>query len=93
MTGNHLVSQMKTGQVNLLVGTDDDVIRLRELLIAKEQPSCFSVSLLKLTVMSIVTFGIYELYWFYKNWNLINQREKIKNSAFLASNFCLFFLL
>ena len=28
----------------------------------------FTASTLKLTVMSICTFGLYELYWFYKNW-------------------------
>jgi len=26
-------------------------------------------------VMATVTFGIYELYWFYKNWKLIKQRS------------------
>ncbi len=38
------------------------------------QPLFFPVSPLKLVVMSTVTFGIYELYWFYKNWKLIKQR-------------------
>lgn len=28
----------------------------------------------KLVLMSVCTFGIYELYWFYKNWVLIKQR-------------------
>jgi hypothetical protein len=83
---------MKKVEDNLLVGRDDDAIRLRELLIARDQPSCFPVSLLKLTVMSIATLGIYELYWFYKNWNLIKQREKIKMApfwrAFFAYLFC-----
>jgi len=30
------------------------------------QPIFFPVSRLKLVIMSTVTFGIYELYWFYK---------------------------
>jgi hypothetical protein len=38
------------------------------------QPLFFPVSPLKLIVMSTVTFGIYELFWFYKNWKLIKQR-------------------
>jgi len=38
------------------------------------QPIFFPVSPLKLVVMSTVTLGIYELYWFYKNWKLIKQR-------------------
>jgi hypothetical protein len=31
-------------------------------------PMYFPVSRLKLAVMSTCTLGIYELYWFYKNW-------------------------
>lgn len=34
----------------------------------------FTTSTFKLAVMSICTFGIYELYWFYKNWVLIKER-------------------
>jgi uncharacterized protein DUF4234 len=35
----------------------------------------FAVSLPKFVVMSVVTFGIYELYWAYKNWMLIKARS------------------
>ena len=35
----------------------------------------FSTSTFKLAVMSICTFGTYELYWFYKNWMLIKERN------------------
>ncbi|MGN8224630.1 hypothetical protein [Gracilimonas sp. BCB1] len=38
------------------------------------EPYFFSVSNFKLVLMSICTFGIYELYWFYKNWELIKKR-------------------
>jgi hypothetical protein len=34
----------------------------------------FAVALPKFVVMSIVTFGIYEIYWAYKNWMLIKAR-------------------
>lgn len=34
----------------------------------------FTASPLKVVVMSVCTFGFYELYWFYKNWVLIKQR-------------------
>tara|TARA_R110002072_G_scaffold156742_1_gene307269 strand:+ start:4565 stop:5863 length:1299 start_codon:yes stop_codon:yes gene_type:complete len=34
----------------------------------------FTTSSLKLALMSVCTFGIYELYWFYKNWVLIKER-------------------
>ena len=37
-------------------------------------PYFFTTSTLKLTLMSICTLGFYELYWFYKNWALIEER-------------------
>ncbi|MGD0651193.1 MAG: hypothetical protein ABSA97_08660 [Verrucomicrobiia bacterium] len=56
------------------------------------QPIFFPVTPLKLVAMSIVTFGIYEIYWFYKNWKLIKQRTD-RNiipfwRAFFAVIFC-----
>lgn len=35
----------------------------------------FTASTFKLSIMSICTFGIYELFWFYKNWVLIKERS------------------
>lgn len=60
--------------------------------IAVQAPMYFPVSLTKLVVMSFCTFGLYEIYWFYKNWSLINQRED-KNimpvlRTFFAGIFC-----
>lgn len=34
----------------------------------------FDVSVAKLIVMSIFTFGIYQAYWFYRNWQLAKER-------------------
>jgi hypothetical protein len=52
----------------------------------------FPVSLLKLVVMSICTFGVYELYWFYKNWTAIKERAEPEivplGRAFFAPLFC-----
>jgi hypothetical protein len=39
-----------------------------------QHPYFFTPSTLKLVLMSVCTFGIYELYWFYKNWVLIKAR-------------------
>lgn len=36
----------------------------------------FTTSTLKLVLMSICTLGIYELFWFYKNWVLIKKRTE-----------------
>lgn len=38
------------------------------------EPYFFTTAPLKFVVMSICTFGLYELYWFYKNWVLIRNR-------------------
>jgi hypothetical protein len=35
----------------------------------------YSVSTPKLVILSLTTFGIYELYWFYQNWKRIQQQS------------------
>ena len=59
--------------------------------IPEGQPVFFAVSPLKLVVMSTVTFGIYELYWFYKNWKLIKQRTDSNIMPFWRAFFGVFF--
>ncbi len=39
-------------------------------------PVFFPVSRRKLVVLSIFSLGIYEMYWFYKNWVLLKQRTR-----------------
>jgi hypothetical protein len=55
-------------------------------------PMYFPVSVVKLAVMSLCTFGIYELYWFYKNWSAIQERGEPEimpfGRAFFAPFFC-----
>ena len=34
----------------------------------------FDVSVLKLIVMSTVTFNLYQIYWFYRNWRIAKER-------------------
>src|SRR5258708_1698326 len=46
------------------------------------EPLFFSVSLLKLLVMSTVTLGLYDLYWFYKNWTFVKERTARDISPF-----------
>lgn len=38
------------------------------------RPIFFPVSITKLLVMSVCTLGLYELYWFYENWRLVQAR-------------------
>ena len=38
-------------------------------------PAFFAVSKAKLVVMSVFTWGLYQIYWFYKNWQAVEQQE------------------
>ena len=54
-------------------------------------PFCFPVSKSKLIVMSLCTYGIYEIYWFYKNWKLIKERHGRKIRPFWRAFFSVLF--
>src|ERR1700722_8420739 len=43
-----------------------------------EYTAFFYVSPLKLVVMSITTLGIYQLFWFYKNWTYVHDHTSKK---------------
>ena len=47
----------------------------------------FTASTFKLAVMSICTLGLYELYWFYKNWDFIEERTGQDISPFWRAFF------
>jgi hypothetical protein len=56
-----------------------------------EKPLYFPVSRSKLIVMSLCTFGIYETYWFYKNWQCIKDREVKRIRPFWRAIFSVLF--
>lgn len=58
---------------------------------ASEAPF-FAVSALKFIVLTIVTIGFYELYWFYKNWQRIRDRERLSIRPFWRAFFAIFFV-
>lgn len=39
------------------------------------EPPFFAVSLFKLAIMSVCTAGLYEVYWYYRQWKRIKDRE------------------
>lgn len=51
----------------------------------------FPVSIAKFVVLSVCSLGIYDLYWFYKNWQLVRAREKSDISPFWRTTFAYFF--
>lgn len=47
----------------------------------------YCVSALKLSILSFATFGLYELFWFYKNWALVKARSGRDISPFWRAFF------
>ncbi len=59
---------------------------------AAATPPFFAVTTEKLAVMSVATMGLYLMYWFYRNWRLIEARERSPMMAILRSLFAIFFV-
>jgi len=55
------------------------------------QPAFFPVSESKLFWMYLLSFGLYAIYWFYKNWKLQQPRMQKRINAPLRSLFFIFF--
>ena len=51
----------------------------------------FPVSLVKLVVMNLCTWGVYQYYWFYENWKLIQKREGSDISPFWRTCFAVIY--
>ena len=56
-----------------------------------QKPIFFPVSKTKLVVMSISTLSMYDLYWFYKNWKLVKNRENLELKPFWRVFFAYFY--
>lgn len=51
----------------------------------------FAISPKRLALFSIITFGIYEIYWFYKNWQAVKKAEGQNILPFWRAIFAVFF--
>lgn len=51
----------------------------------------FAISPKRLALFSVLTLGIYEIYWFYKNWSAVKKFEGQKISPFWRAIFAVFF--
>lgn len=49
-----------------------------EPLTSKTSPFPYVISIQKLVVLSVVTFGLYEIYWFYKQWKSFKAERDLK---------------
>jgi len=47
----------------------------------------FTVGAVKFAVMSLTTCGLYELFWFHKNWKIIRERDRLDISPFWRAVF------
>src|SRR6516165_9719694 len=47
----------------------------------------FTVGTVKFSLMSLTSFSIYALYWFYRNWKIIRDREQSQISPFWRAFF------
>jgi hypothetical protein len=56
-----------------------------------QAPVYFAVSVTKLLVMYLVTLSFYQLYWFYKHWAMIKDRERRDVIPALRAIFAIFF--
>jgi hypothetical protein len=53
----------------------------------------FAVSLVKLSVLSVLTCGVYQYYWLYQQWQAIKRRERADISPFWRTFFSIVYLL
>ena len=51
----------------------------------------FYVPTKKLVILCVLSFGFYELYWFYKNWKAVKTQEEKKLSPFWRAVLSVFF--
>jgi len=53
-------------------------------------PYPYVISLWKLIIMCLATFGIFELYWFYRHWKSFNAENNLKHGGFALWVYALF---
>ena len=53
-------------------------------------PYPYVISAWKLIIMCLATFGLYEIYWFYKQWKSFNAENKLNHGFFALSMSALF---
>lgn len=58
---------------------------------ATEEPLFLYISPVRLIVMSILTFHLYEAYWIYKNWKYLKERESLDIRPFWRGIFGVFY--
>lgn len=55
------------------------------------EPAFYPTTVLKLIVLSVCTMGLYEIYWFYRNWQRVKEGTGADISPFWRALFGFFF--
>ncbi|MFP4473101.1 MAG: hypothetical protein ACLFPX_04415 [Candidatus Omnitrophota bacterium] len=80
-----LDQERKSEQVLKLVGSKDDAPGHEDRFLYYEVPSS------RILWMTVLTYGFYPLYWFYRNWQTIKQNSGERISPFWRAFFAIFF--
>jgi hypothetical protein len=59
---------------------------------SEEAPPYYPVSTVKLVVLSVMTFRLYDLYWMYKQWKAIRDHSGVDLSTFWRTVFSVWFV-
>jgi len=59
---------------------------------ATNNPKFFYIPVSRLVIMSIVTIGVYQAYWIYKNWKYLKGRYNMNIAPFWRGIFGVFFI-
>jgi hypothetical protein len=60
--------------------------------VEKSQSQFLYIPLSRYIIMSVVTFGIYQVYWIYKNWEYLKNRDNLNIHPFWRGIFGVFFV-
>jgi len=59
---------------------------------AHREPMFFHISGARLVLMSIASWGLFELYWIYRNWQYLKERDGLNIRPFWRGVFSIFFI-
>jgi len=69
----------------------EQIMETNEVVSIKNESIFFYIPLSRLVFMGILTLGIFDAYWIYKNWNYINKRDNLGIQPFWRGFFCIFY--
>jgi len=69
-----------------------DGVRSFQIATQSPSPMFLYIPVSRLVVMSLATFGMYEIYWIYRNWSFLNRRDNLGIHPFWRAVFAYFFI-